>query len=105
MELSHGIIAKSGAALATPRYILEYRHRYLVKQGRAQYNPTLPNYVSLNDLVVPIDEDFCFKTAKTTISEYNTFLRLIWRHCVPRSDKGLYLKIETEQLRSNKGDN
>jgi mTERF domain-containing protein len=48
-----------------------------VKLGKNQYDPTKPNYVSLDDIIVEDDEEFCKETAKTSVAEFNAFLRLI----------------------------
>ncbi|XP_060556797.1 transcription termination factor 3, mitochondrial-like [Ruditapes philippinarum] len=77
MEIPQDLIVKFGKSLITLRYTLDTRHRFLVKLGKNQYDPTKPNYVSLYDIIVEDDEEFCKETAKTAVAEFNAFLRLI----------------------------
>ncbi|XP_053389563.1 transcription termination factor 3, mitochondrial-like [Mercenaria mercenaria] len=77
MELPHELIAKTPIAMDTTRYFLENRHRFLVKCGRAQYDPTKPNYVSLHALLTAKEDIWCVEIAKASVAEYNQFLRTI----------------------------
>ncbi len=51
--------------------------QFLQSIGRAQYDPNEPGYVSLKKLVTLPDEAFCQEIAKTTIDEYNSFLKTL----------------------------
>lgn len=77
MELPHDMIAKMPQALNTTRHKLESRHRFLVKCGRAQYDPKKENYVSLMALITGKDETWCFEVAKSSVADYNQFLKCI----------------------------
>lgn len=54
---------------------IQPRHEFLVKIDKVQYNPKMPNYVSLMTLVNGTDVEFCTNVAKTSIQAYNTFLK------------------------------
>ncbi|CAG0896920.1 unnamed protein product [Darwinula stevensoni] len=53
------------------------RHLFLVRLDRAQYDPKLPLYVCLKDLVVLDDATFCTDIAKTPVEIYNRFLKTL----------------------------
>ncbi|XP_070550349.1 transcription termination factor 3, mitochondrial-like [Ptychodera flava] len=56
---------------------IKERHQYLVKLERAQYDPTKPGYISLEALFKQPDEVFCKDVAKTSILEFNNFLKTL----------------------------
>ncbi|XP_015910378.1 transcription termination factor 3, mitochondrial [Parasteatoda tepidariorum] len=77
MGLSHDRILEFPDALLTRGFILKQRHQYLVHLKRAQYNPEEPLYVSLKDLCTTSDSVFCEKCAKTSVSDFNEFLKTL----------------------------
>ena len=75
--LGHADIAFYPPILQTPYVLLKTRYAYLKHLDRLQLDPTKPNYVSLKDLVVHNDKDFCQRIAKTTIDDFNKFIKSI----------------------------
>ncbi|XP_077989839.1 transcription termination factor 3, mitochondrial-like [Glandiceps talaboti] len=53
------------------------RHKYLVKLGRAQYDVSKPGYVSLERMIIVPDEIFCEEIAKSSIVDFNNFLKTL----------------------------
>lgn len=54
---------------------MRQRHLFLDTLGRAQYNPRKPNYVALIELVSGSDVDFCRDVAKSSVQDFNVFLK------------------------------
>lgn len=77
MGLSHKDILLWPQIFLTRTFIIEQRHRYLVSLGRAQYNPKKENYISLRDLVRGSDADFCENVAKSSVEQFNEFVKTI----------------------------
>lgn len=77
MEIPHSLIAKFPQILRSDGLKLAERHRFLLKLGRAQYNPTKENYVPLKDLIESKEADFCVNIAKASVKEYYKFLKTI----------------------------
>ena len=77
MEIPHHLIAMWPKILDSHITRIEQRHRFLLKVGRAQYDPKKENYVSLQRLTETVDEDFCVDVAKATVAEYYQFLKAI----------------------------
>jgi mTERF domain-containing protein len=77
MGLSHKDILLWPQIFCTRTFIIEQRHRYLVSLGRAQYNPKKENYISLRDLVRGLDADFCENVAKSSVEQFNEFVKTI----------------------------
>lgn len=75
--LSHAQLMQFPAILRTRECIYKPRHQFLVKLGRAQYDPKEPNYVSPKALVTGVDAVFCENVAKTSVDKYNEFLRTL----------------------------
>lgn len=75
--LSHAQLMQFPAILRTRECIYKPRHQFLVKLGRAQFNPKEPNYVSPQALAVGTDAVFCENVAKTSVDTYNAFLKTI----------------------------
>lgn len=53
------------------------RHMFLDYLGKAQYDPTLPNYVSLDLLVLLTDDAFCTTLAMATLEDFSEFQKTI----------------------------
>lgn len=56
---------------------IKERHLFLVYLGKAQYDPTKPNYVSLDKFVSIPDEVFCKEIAKTSVNDFEKFLKTL----------------------------
>lgn len=54
------------------------RHMFLDYLGKAQYDPTLPNYISLDRLVSLPDETFCMTLALATLEDFYLFQKTLW---------------------------
>lgn len=75
--ISHELIVAWPSVLQTRLHLLQARHRFLLHVGRAQYDPTKENYVSLKALVSGKDSEFCRLVAKVPTVELNNFLKTI----------------------------
>ncbi|XP_054724634.1 transcription termination factor 3, mitochondrial-like [Uloborus diversus] len=58
-------------------FLLKQRHQYLVHLGRAQYDSLKPMYVSLSDIATTTDFEFCRECARTSVDQYNEFLKTL----------------------------
>ncbi|XP_064652575.1 transcription termination factor 3, mitochondrial-like isoform X1 [Lineus longissimus] len=74
MNIPHKQMAEWPQIFRTRVNIIKQRHGFLDKIGRAQYDPTKENYVSLHKLVGN-DVTFCKETAKRPLSEFNDYLK------------------------------
>ena len=77
MGLTHPEIVKFPQILRSREYRIKQRHKYLKSLGRAQYDSKKPNYVSPEALVAGTDVDFCYHLAKSSIQNYNDFLKTL----------------------------
>lgn len=77
MKISHESILKNLGVLTCRDRKLKQRHEFLVKLKRDQFDPTKPNYISLLDLVKGSDVHFATEVAKSTINEFNLFLKTL----------------------------
>lgn len=75
MGVPHEQILEQPHVLLFREFIVKQRHDFLKELGKAQYDPKLPNYVSLETLVHGNDVDFCRIVAKTSINVFNAFLK------------------------------
>lgn len=75
MNIPHNRIVQESEILAYRENRLKQRHLYLLKLGRAQYDPKQPNYVSLKSLVSATDSVFCTDVAKSPVKSFNLFLK------------------------------
>uniref|UniRef100_A0A3Q3JJJ8 Mitochondrial transcription termination factor 3 n=1 Tax=Monopterus albus TaxID=43700 RepID=A0A3Q3JJJ8_MONAL len=53
------------------------RHLFLEYLGKAQYDSTLPNYISLDRLVSLPDETFCTQVALATVEDFYLFQKTL----------------------------
>ena len=53
------------------------RHMFLEYLGKAQYDPALPNYISLDRLVSLPDHDFCTILALATLEDFDLFQKTL----------------------------
>uniref|UniRef100_A0A1B6DHA9 Transcription termination factor 3, mitochondrial n=1 Tax=Clastoptera arizonana TaxID=38151 RepID=A0A1B6DHA9_9HEMI len=77
MKISHERLLSQPGILFFRDYIIKQRHLFLVSLGKAQYDPKLPGYVSLEILVKGSDTEFCHNVAKTSINTFNVFLKTL----------------------------
>ncbi|XP_006900414.1 PREDICTED: mTERF domain-containing protein 1, mitochondrial [Elephantulus edwardii] len=77
MHIPHHIIVKFPQIFNTRLFKIKERHLFLAYLGRAQYEPTKPNYVSLDRLVSIPDEVFCEELAKASIQDFEKFLKTL----------------------------
>ncbi|XP_042887372.1 transcription termination factor 3, mitochondrial-like [Penaeus japonicus] len=77
MGLSHSLLVKFPKILQSREIRLKQRHIFLKNLGRAQYDPRKPNYVSPASLIEGNDLDFCNNVAKSTIHDFNIFLKTL----------------------------
>ena len=77
MKLTHDQVAMYPPILQCPLILIKSRYTYLKHLNRLQFDPTLPNFVSLKSLCEPFDSKFCKNTAKTSLEEYKKFLKSI----------------------------
>lgn len=77
MKISHKQISETPGVLLSREFRIRQRHTFLEKLGRAQYDCTRENYVSLDKLVAGTDADFCQKVAKCCVDDFNIFLKTL----------------------------
>lgn len=53
------------------------RHLFLEYLGKAQYDPTLPNYISLDRLASLPDDMFCIELASAKIEDFYLFQKTL----------------------------
>ncbi|XP_018010618.1 transcription termination factor 3, mitochondrial [Hyalella azteca] len=71
------MIVKCNKILTCRLHILDNRHFFLKSLDRAQYNPTLPRYVSPELLATLPDADFVSSLAKSTMEAYHMYLKTL----------------------------
>ncbi|XP_029022519.1 transcription termination factor 3, mitochondrial isoform X2 [Betta splendens] len=77
MKVPHHLIAKFPQVLNSKYLRIRERHLFLEYLGRAQYDPALPNYISLDRLVSLPDEPFCTELASATLEDYYLFQKTL----------------------------
>ncbi|XP_046685781.1 transcription termination factor 3, mitochondrial-like [Homalodisca vitripennis] len=76
MEISHEQILQQPSVLLFRNFIVKQRHEFLKTLGKAQYDPKLPGYISLDTLIQgSSDVDFCTNVAKISIDVFNAYLK------------------------------
>lgn len=75
MGILHERIIEFPGILLIRGHKLKERHEYLVFLNRAQYDPKKPNFISLEDIAATTDKVFCEKCAKTSVEQFNEFLK------------------------------
>ncbi|XP_030830492.1 transcription termination factor 3, mitochondrial [Strongylocentrotus purpuratus] len=75
MEIPHKLLLKSPQVFLGQVNRVKDRHKYLTLIGRNQYNPKDPGYVPLMSLFKLPDEAFCKDIARTSLQEYERFLK------------------------------
>lgn len=77
MQISHKTILKYPEVLFCRNFKIKQRHQFLLKLGRAQYNPTKENYIPIKSLVLDTDAEFCNNIAKCSVYDFNLFLKTL----------------------------
>lgn len=77
MKVPHHLITKFPQVLNTKYLRVKERHLFLEYLGKAQYDPALPNYISLDRLVSLPDETFCTEMASATLDDFNLFQKTL----------------------------
>lgn len=75
MGISHELIVKSPRIFRRRLQLIQGRHQYLKTLDRAQYDPTKPLFVPLSAFYEIDDALFCLKYAKTSVKDFNAFLK------------------------------
>ncbi|XP_010736239.2 transcription termination factor 3, mitochondrial [Larimichthys crocea] len=77
MEVPHHLIVKFPQVLNSKYLRIRERHLFLEYLGKAQYDPNLPNYISLDRLVSLPDEAFCTELALATLEDFYLFQKTL----------------------------
>nr|XP_019946417.1 PREDICTED: transcription termination factor 3, mitochondrial [Paralichthys olivaceus] len=77
MKVPHHLITKFPQVLNTKYLRIRERHLFLEYLGKAQYDTTLPNYISLDRLVSLPDEAFCTELASATLEDFYMFQKTL----------------------------
>ncbi|XP_029299795.1 transcription termination factor 3, mitochondrial isoform X2 [Cottoperca gobio] len=77
MNVPHNLIAKFPQILNSKYLRIRERHLFLEYLEKAQYDPDLPNYISLERLVFLHDERFCTEVAFVTLEDFNLFQKTL----------------------------
>ncbi|ERE60462.1 transcription termination factor 3, mitochondrial isoform X1 [Cricetulus griseus] len=77
MNIPHHIIVKFPQVFNTRVFKIKERHSFLAYLGKAQYDPAKTNYVSLDKFVSIPDEVFCKEIAKTSVDDFEKFLKTL----------------------------
>ncbi|NP_001121256.1 uncharacterized protein LOC100158338 [Xenopus laevis] len=77
MGIPHHLIVKFPQVFNSKLLKIKERHLFLKFLGRAVYDPTKPNYVSLDKLTSSPDEIFCVEFAKASVQDYEQFLKTL----------------------------
>ncbi|XP_075684137.1 transcription termination factor 3, mitochondrial [Rhinoderma darwinii] len=73
MGIPHHIITHFPQVFNTSFLKIKERHEFLTFLGRAIYEPTQPNYVSLDKLVSMSAQTFCEEISKTSVQDFELF--------------------------------
>ncbi|XP_063780238.1 transcription termination factor 3, mitochondrial [Pseudophryne corroboree] len=73
MEIPQHLITNFPQIFNSSLYRIKERHQFLTFLGRAIYDPTKPNYVSLDKLTSMPNHIFCEEVAKTSIQDFEQF--------------------------------
>lgn len=63
--------------LQTPLLLVRTRYSFLRQLNRVQFDPTLPNYISIKNMIEHDEAKFLEKYAKSTLEDYKKFLKTI----------------------------
>lgn len=77
MKLSTEQILEYPFALRCPIAYIRRRHEFLRRIKKAQYQPELADYISLEKLLHPNDKYFAETVARVFVADYNNFLKTL----------------------------
>ncbi|XP_074468419.1 transcription termination factor 3, mitochondrial isoform X1 [Sebastes fasciatus] len=77
MKVPHNLITKFPQVFNSKYLRIRERHLFLEYLGKAQYDPTLPNYIALDRLVSLPDETFCTELALATLEDFYSFQKTL----------------------------
>ncbi|KAM9838764.1 transcription termination factor 3, mitochondrial [Aulostomus maculatus] len=77
MKIPHHLIIKFPQVFNSKYLRIRERHLFLQYLGKAQYDPSQPNYISLDRLVSLPDETFCTELASATLEDFCLFLKTL----------------------------
>ncbi|XP_078072076.1 transcription termination factor 3, mitochondrial [Mustelus asterias] len=77
MGIPHHLMTKFPQVFNAKFLRIKDRHLFLEHLGRAQYDPTQPNYISLDKLVATPDHVFCEEIAKGTLLDFEAFQKTL----------------------------
>ncbi|KAF2349733.1 Transcription termination factor mitochondrial/chloroplastic [Trinorchestia longiramus] len=77
MMIPVDMVVKFNKVLTCRLHVLDNRHYFLKSLERAQYDPKLPRFVSLDALAVLPDELFATTVAKSTLEAYRCFQKTL----------------------------
>ncbi|XP_014885940.1 transcription termination factor 3, mitochondrial isoform X2 [Poecilia latipinna] len=77
MKVPHHLITKFPQVLNSKFLRLRERHLFLEYLGKAQYDPDLPSYISLDRLASLPDEIFCTELAMATLEDFYLFQKTL----------------------------
>ncbi|XP_008304775.1 transcription termination factor 3, mitochondrial [Stegastes partitus] len=77
MKVPHHLIVKFPQVLNTKYLRLRERHQFLDYLGKAQYDPSQPNYIALDRLASLPDETFCTELALATLEDFYLFQKTL----------------------------
>lgn len=77
MKVPHHLITKFPQVLNTKYLRIRERHLFLEYLGKAQYDPSQPNYIALDRLASLPDETFCTQLALATLEDFYLFQKTL----------------------------
>nr|XP_056709982.1 transcription termination factor 3, mitochondrial [Euleptes europaea] len=77
MGIPHSIIVHFPQVFNSKLLRIKERHLFLKFLGRAQYDPKEPSYIALDRLAAMPDEAFCAEMAKTSLQDFQSFLKTL----------------------------
>ncbi|KRT78288.1 hypothetical protein AMK59_7401 [Oryctes borbonicus] len=77
MNIPQQMITEWPEVLTCREFRIKQRHLFLEALGKVQYDPKLPNYISLLSLVSGKDSEFAVDIAKSSLQAFNAFLKTL----------------------------
>jgi hypothetical protein len=77
MEIDNEVLVDYPLSLRCPVSGIRKRHEFLKRIGLNQYNPELPNYISLRKLLHPDDKYFAEKICCKFVEDYDKFMKTL----------------------------
>ncbi|XP_059205298.1 transcription termination factor 3, mitochondrial isoform X2 [Centropristis striata] len=77
LKVPHNLITKFPQVFNSKFLRIKERHLFLEYLGKAQYDPVLPNYISLDRLAILPDKDFCTEVALATLEDFHLFQKTL----------------------------